>query len=115
MMQDFKFLNENKDDSIIGAYNETDLYVPIRLIDRNTGSIFTISYFLLQNMRRKACALYLLPNLADNSIEYHGIYSYQITATQEIENRQIGYWATIWFRSPTGNILCNHITEVISL
>jgi hypothetical protein len=112
-MNPFKFLSDNKDDGIIGAYNETDLFVPIQLRDRITDCVFTTSYFLLQNMRRKACALYLLPNLADNCVEYQGLFSYQITAVQEIEDRQIRYWAAIWFRSPTGNVLCNHLTETI--
>jgi hypothetical protein len=112
MKREFKFLSDNKDDGIIGAYNETDLFVPIQLTDRNTERVFTISYFLLQNMRRKACALYLLPNLADNCVEYHGLFSYQITATQEIEERQIRYWATIWFQTHTGRIPY-HITETI--
>jgi len=113
-MQTFKFLTNNKDNGIIGAYNEADLFVPVQLTDRNTGRVFTISYFLLQNMRRKACALYLLPNIADDSIEYHGLFSYQITVVHEIEDRQIRYWATIWFQTHAGRIPY-HITETILL
>jgi hypothetical protein len=114
-MREFKFLNDNKDNGIIGAYNEADLFVPVQLTDRNNGRVFTISYFLLQNMRHKACQLLLFPITAgaENSIEYQGLYRYQITGVQEVEDRQIRYWVTIWFTTPIGNILCYHITETI--
>jgi hypothetical protein len=114
MMREFKFLNDNKDDGIIGAYNEEDLYVPVQLTDIYNGRVFTISYFLLQNIRRKACALYLLPNLADGTIQYNGLFSYDISSVQGIENQQIEYHATIWFRTHAG-ILTYNVRETILL
>ena len=112
-MQEFKFLSDNKDDGIIGAYNEADILV--QLVDRNTQRVFTVPLPLRYSIRCKAFALNqsLLTAEEENSIEYQGLFSYQITGVQEVEDRQIRYWATIWFRSPTGNILCYHITEDI--
>ena len=111
MMQEFKFLNDNKDDGIIGAYNEADLLV--QLTDRYTQSVFTVPLPLIYSIRSKACRIHLLPNTADNDIEYQGLFSYRITSTEEIGDGQIRYWATIWFRTPTGNILRYHINETI--
>lgn len=113
MMREFKFLTKN-DSGIIGAYNEEDLYVPVRLTDIDNGRVFTVSYFMLQNMRRKACALYLLPNLADSTIQYNGLFSYDISSVQGIENQQIEYYATIWFQTHAG-ILTYNVRETISL
>jgi hypothetical protein len=110
-MQEFKFLSDNKDDGIIGAYNETDLVS--RLTDRNNGRVFTVPFSMMYSMRCRACRLHmLLPDTVDNDIEYEGLFSYQITGVQEIEDRRIRYWATIWFQTHTGRIPY-HITETI--
>ena len=111
MIKEFKFLSDNKDDGIIGAYNEADLLV--QLTDRYTQSVFTVPLPLIYSIRSKACRLHMLPNTADNDIEYQDLYRYQITGVQEVEDRQIRYWAAIWFYTPTGNILCYHITETV--
>ena len=113
MMQEFKFLNDNKDDGIIGAYNEADLLV--QLTDQYTGRQFMVPLPLIYSIRVKACQLHISPlgPEENNIIEYQGLYRYQITGVQEIEDRQIRYWATIWFYNPTGNILCYHLTETV--
>jgi len=112
-MQEFKFFKNNEDDGIIGAYNEADLLV--QLTDRFTQDVFTVPLTLIYCIRCKACRLHISPLGPDenNSIEYQGLYRYQITGVQEIEDRQIRYWATIWFESPTGHIICYHLTETI--
>jgi hypothetical protein len=112
-MKQFKFLNENEDDGIIGAYNEADLLV--QLTDRFTQDVFMVPLPLIYSIRVKACRLHVSPlgPQENNSIEYQGLFRYQITGVQEVEDRQIRYWATIWFTSPTGNILCYHLTETI--
>ena len=113
MRQEFKFLSDNKDDGIIGAYNEADLLV--QLTDRFTQDVFMVPLPLIYSIRVKACRLHVSPlgPEENNIIEYQGIFSYQITGIQEVEDRQIRYWATILFRSPTGNILCYYLTETI--
>ena len=113
MMQEFKFLNDNKDDGIIGAYNEADILV--QLVDRNTQRVFTVPLPLIYSIRVKACRLHVSPlgPEENNIIEYQGLHRYQITGVQEIEDRQIRYWVTIWFTTPIGNILCYHLTETV--
>jgi hypothetical protein len=113
MMQEFKFLNDNKDDGIIGAYNEADLLV--QLTDRNTERTFMVPLPLIYSIRVKACRLYVSPlgSEENNIIEYQGLYRYQITGVQEVGYRRLRYWATIWFYNPIGNILCYHLTETI--
>ena len=113
MMQEFKFLNDNKDDGIIGAYNEADILV--QLVDRNTQRVFTVPLPLIYSIRVKACRLHVSPlgPEENNIIEYQGLYRYQITGVQEVGYRRICYWVTIWFTSPTGNIICYHLTETV--
>jgi len=109
-MTPFKFLSDNKDDGIIGAYNEADLLV--QLIDRNTQDVFMVPLPLIYSIRVKACRFYVSP--LGPEVEYQGLYTYQITGVQEVEDGQIRYWATIWFRTHAGN-LSYHITETIPL
>jgi len=112
-MRPFKFLSDNNDNGIIGSYNEADIVVQLR--DRYTQRVFTVPLPLIYSIRCKACLLHVSPIAAEaeNSVEYQGLFSYQITRVQEIGYRRIRYWATIWFRTPTGNILRYHITETI--
>ena len=111
-MREFKFLNDNEDDGIIGAYNLTDL--ASRLTDINTGRVFLVPFSMMYSMRCRAHALYRSPlgPEEDNIIEYEGLFSYQITGVQEIENGRIRYWATI--ESAAGPTPY-HITETIRL
>ena len=113
MKKDFKFLTDNKDDGIIGAYNEADLLV--QLTDRNTERTFMVPLPLIYSIRVRACHLHVSPlgPEENNIIEYQGLHRYQITGVQEIEDRQIRYWVTIWFTTPIGNILCYHLTETV--
>ena len=113
-MKQFKFLKKNEDDGIIGAYYLEDLAV--QLTDRNNGRVFTFPYLFLRSMKSNAWHLHFYPlgPGEDNRIEYQGLFSYQITGVQEIEDRQLRFWATIWFRTHAGN-LSYHITETIPL
>ena len=59
MMQEFKFLSDNEDDGIIGAYNEADLLV--QLTDRFTQDVFMVPLPLIYSIRVRACHLHVSP------------------------------------------------------